>query len=56
MEILLKNFSVFKNSLTLFLISIIFSIVFSCAILFPIKWLYLFISHGFKTEEYKQIL
>ena len=56
MEILLKNFSVFKNSLTLFLISIVFSIVFSCVILFPIKWLYLFISHGFKTEEYKQIL
>ena len=56
MESLLQNFSVFKDSLTLFCISCIFSIAFSCIILFPIKWLYLYICHGFNNEEYKQIL
>ena len=56
MEIFLSNFSIFKNSLTLFFISCIISIVFSCMIHFPIKWIYLFICHGFKNEEYNQIL
>ena len=55
-EIFLSNFSVFKNSLTLFFISCILSIVFSCMIHFPIKWIYLFICHGLKNEEYNQIL
>ena len=55
-EIFLSNFSVFKNSLTLFFISCILSIVFSCMIHFPNKWIYLFICHGLKNEEYNQIL
>ena len=52
----LINSSMFTNSITLFFITCLFSIIITCLIAFPIKWLYFFIFNGFNTEDYKEIL
>ena len=56
MENYLNNYSMFTNSITLFFITCLASIILTCLFAFPIKWLYYFIFNGFNTEGYKEIL
>ena len=56
MEIYLFTFSLYANTLILFIISCILAIVITCIFLFPIKWIYLYVSEGFHTEKIKQKL
>ena len=55
MEIFLENFSLLTNTMILFIISNLVSICFTCLLLFPLKWLYLYAINGFNNEEYKVI-
>ncbi len=56
MEIYLFPFSLYVNTLILFMISCILAIIISCMFLFPIKWIYLYVSEGFHTKKLKQKL
>ena len=56
MEVYLMNFSMFANSITLFIITFLISFIFTCLFLFPLKWIYLFIMKGFNNEEKNAIL
>ena len=51
----LINYSMITNSITLFFITCLVSIIFTCLFAFPIKWLYFFIFNGFNSEGYKEI-
>ena len=55
MEIYLIVFSIFTNTMILFIISCIISILLTCLFLFPIKWVYLYALNGFYNEDYKYI-
>ena len=55
MEIFLQVFSIFTNTMILFIITNLVSICFTCLLLFPLKWLYLYALNGFNNEEYKVI-
>ena len=54
MEIYLLHFSVFSNTVILFIISCLFSIFITCIVFFPIKKIYLYITKGFVSEDYKR--
>lgn len=56
MEINLGNFPIFLNSITLFIVTCLISIIFTCLFLFPVKWINFFIFNGINTEEYKENL
>ena len=56
MDIYLANFPIFLNSITLFIVTCLLSIIFTCLFLFPINWIYFFIFNGINSEEYKEIL
>ena len=53
MEIYLRPFSIIANTVILFIVSIVISIIFSCFLFFPIRKLYLGItkSKGFEDDE-----
>ena len=55
MEIFIQVFSIFTNTMILFIITNLVSICFTCLLLFPLKWLYLYALNGFNNEEYKVI-
>ena len=52
MEIYLLHFSVFSNTVILFIISCLFSIFITCIIFFPIKKIYLYITKGFDHKDF----
>ena len=53
MELYMSNLYLFANTLTFFVISILFSIFIVVVIFFPIKRIYFFISNGFKDEYFE---
>ena len=53
MEIYLLHFSVFSNTVILFIISLLLSIFITCIIFFPIKKIYLYITKGFDNKDFK---
>ena len=53
MELYISTFYLFKNTLTLFVISCLFSILIVIIVFFPIKWIYYFIWNGFTNEYYE---
>ena len=56
MEIYLMPFSVFTNTLILFVISCLLSIIFTCVLFFPIKKLYLYTVKGFYHKDFEEKL
>ena len=55
LEIHLNTSNLFRNSLTLFTIINLLSILFTEFIFYPIKWIYSFIVNGFDFEKYERI-
>ena len=55
LEINLNALNLFRNSLTLFSIISLLSIIFTILIFYPIKWVYFFIVNGFDYEKYERI-
>ena len=56
MEVNLTSFPIFLSSLTLFIITLLTSIIFTCLILIPTKWFYFFIFNGLDAKEIKEKL
>ena len=56
MEIYLLHFSVFSNTVILFIISCLFSIFITCIVFFPIKKIYLYITNGIDEIDAKEVV
>ena len=56
MQIYLLHFSVFSNTVILFIISCLFSIFITCIVFFPIKKIYLYITNGIDEIDAKEVV
>ena len=55
MEVYLYPFLIYTNTLILFVITCLLSIILSCSLLFPLKWIFLYATEGFKTKKIEDI-